>query len=298
MPRQYEVSQSVEVSHYPQGYADASPAPSGSIVSAQGETLASTTAARGTATAVATVAAGSREVSCDTIANFKVGLPYWLATAGGRGIEVRVVDIDSVGKKLWLAEPVRWAVASGSIKDHRLYLSISSSTNSKVRRACRTAWRYSIGGVARAEHRTLDFVHTPFELAITDADIDRVSATFGAMSGEGGEWSRLKEQAESDVSMALLGAQVKPDLCIERDLLKSAAVYRVLQLRHVQKPELAERFAALYAEQIGLFLGSHTWYDSDDDLRQYTTDPSLSLPAGGRVDAPTDRLPPKRARVS
>jgi hypothetical protein len=298
--RQFEVNKlALIMVQPPEGYADASPAPTVELYSAQNAAVqASTNATRGTAAAVATIADGSDSASCDTVANFKIGMPVWVATTGGRGYEDLVVDINSSTKVLTLGQKARFAVASGSIKDHSLAYSFAALSNAVVRRNCRVVFRYSVGGVSRSLARTVDFVRFPFALPITESDVEKVSATFGLTGGSKGEYLRYLEQAESDIAMMLRGQQIQPDLCMERDLLCSAAVYRVLQLRNITKGELSERFSALFSEQMAAFLTSRTWYDSDEDMVQTPSGNGTLAPPGGSSSNTANQIGPKYALVS
>jgi hypothetical protein len=216
----------------------------------------------------ATVAAASYQdptFSVDTATGISVGERYWLATAGGRGYEITVVDIS--GTTITPDQPVRFDISGGSLSGLAISYSLTTTHTATRYRDVRMVWRYTAGGLSRMHQHTADIVRVPFEIPVTESDIEQIDPTFGDLSSD---YLRLREQAESDIYSWLRGRKIYPDLVIDRSLLTPSAVYRILHLRHIREESLREGYAELYTEALVAFHNSESWYDSDDDLTRST----------------------------
>lgn len=226
---------------------------------------------------------------------FYVGQRYWLSSSGGRGFESTLVDITTSGSTAaaTLEHSSKFAITGGTIRDHRLSHVLSAGV-STIKRSARVVWRFSRDGEAQSLTQMVDFVKFPFSVVVTDEDLARAYVSYTELSGSKGQYSKYIAQAEQEVYQYLRGQQILPDLCMERELLKTALVYKAIALRHVDKDELYIKYDVMYNNAMSSFLSSKTWYDDDEDLIKHLDSSTSSNSAKSESAA---RMPVKYMAV-
>lgn len=292
---QYPINTDAIINFYPSlGYADASPAPSVYILSkADGSVLASTSATRGLASATGSAEQGAFSLTVSDLTHFTSSKPYWVSTSAyGRGYEEILLDIlaNGSGKNATatFSNRLRFALTNGLIRDHKLSVTLPAASNTAVNRGCTVVWTYYVKQEKIIDYQNVDFVKKPFSLNITESDVEKVCASFGELGGEASAYLRYIPQATEDVYGWLRSRNVCPDLVIEKDLLKSATLYRVLQFRNFAKLELAEKYQELYENALSRFEQSHAWIQEDETSANSTPLNDLEVLS----------MPPKYMRVS
>lgn len=210
---------------------------------------------------------------------------YWLETTDGRTAEVVLDRVDTSSNDLYLDQPLRFGVASGStISGHRLAYTLSSSQAGTLRRRLRAEWSYDVDGETYYLTTYLDVVREPWDLSrISESDIEIHDSSWGEYADSQGRWRDLVVGAADDVERMLRAEQVYPDLVRDREGLEAAVIYRVLAKRYAQTPSLLERaehYAKAAEQAVADVLEARTWYDVDEDhvggdgraIRGYTVD--------------------------
>ena len=277
--KQYEINQDATLCLWPsQGVADSATfelqdAVEGSIVTESNATL-------GSAYATGSWSRGAETFTVSDYTHFTASKPYWVSTSVyGRGYEERCLDIDPNGSGLNAtftpAQKAKFTVTNGLIRDHGLYYTFAAASNTAVKRNCIAVWRYTIGEEDFTEYQSIDFVRKPFRISVTESDIERACATFGINGGDYNLYLAYIEQAKVDIYNFLRGQQIYPDLIIDKDLLKNAIIYRVLQFRLFDKLELADKYGQLYENTLAQFLTSKSWLAEDTNILGSSTELTL-----------------------
>lgn len=227
-------------------------------------------------TLTAAVSAGATSLSVADTSGLVLGDPYWLQTAGGRGVIVRPIDKTSTA--IELDQPIPFAVADdGSVVGHRCSVSLSSTDTATKYRRCEARWTYTVGGRTRRFSDRFDIVQRPFALALDEADVEDVWPGFGEHSDPRGTWRGHVAFAEAQIELWLDSHQRDPDLCREpRHLIRAAAAI-VAAREQARDPQAYEQFMAIASQILESLEASHLWIDVDDDLVVDDTDAS----AGG-----------------
>lgn len=256
--KQYEINKTAILEFYPKGVCSSA---SLELQDSNGATfLAETVALTGSASATGSANQYAESITLSNVTNFTASRPYWVSTtANGRGYEENCLDICTGSNAFYFGDKrLRFALVNGLVRDHRIYFSFTGSN--AVRRGCSAIWRYVLGGETFTEYQSIDFVRKPFKIAINESDIEKACATFGLNAGETSIYLKnYPEQAISDICQNLRGHNIFPDQVVEKDLLKSAAIYRILQFRHFSNIEMAEKYEALYLESMAHFYSSKAW---------------------------------------
>jgi hypothetical protein len=261
--KQYEINREARLILFPsQGVVDSA---TFELQDCYGATIvAETNAVLGSAYATGSATQYDESFTISDITHFTASKPYWISTSAyGRGYEERCLDVASNGSGnnglFTLYSPARFGFTNGLIRDHSLTYVYGADSNTAIRRGCVAIWRYSIRDDDYTYTQTIDFVKKPFKLNITESDIEKVSRLFGIQNDASSAYLGYIEQAENDIYIALRGEQLYPDQIVEKELLKGAAIYRVLQFRHLGNLEKAEKFEALYETALANFLSSRSW---------------------------------------
>lgn len=219
---------------------------------------------------ISAVDAADDELAVSDASAFVVGRRYWVASSGGWGRDVTVLDKDDA--LVILDAPVGRRVPTGTISGHGLRRMLSPAEAGTSRRRCRVVWEYTVGGVVYRDERLIDIVPDPFRLNITEADIEEAYPQFGEHVGSTRGWAKVARRAEAEVFNHLVGLQVEPDTCPERDMLRDAAVYRTLQLLAVgEESETGTdespfvRWGKLYEQTLQRYVAGRPWVDRNAD---------------------------------
>ena len=216
--------------------------------------------------------------------NFVADQRYFIEYLGQR-LEVVVRKIDT--NKLYLDQPLSDAIPSGAtIASHRLTYSLSASQNANLRRRYRAVWSYAVDGVNRTHQQYYSVVREPFNIDLTEEDIEEHDFSFGEYTDNRGAWKKLTEGAHKDVERKLRALQLSPDLIRDRDGLKDALIFCVLSKFYGSIPgqvERAEMYATKAQDAIKDVSDARTWYDVDDDHNAGSDGVSTSEGEGGQV---------------
>lgn len=218
-------------------------------------------------TTIASATEGDKNLTVADSSNFKAGRRYWVSDAGGvDGYEV-VCDAVPDATTVRLRDPLRIDITSGTIKGHGLRYSLTTTHTDTEYRWLREVWSMTIDSETHKISRLVDIVAEPFEIYVTETEIEQADISFGGSAGSSTAWQAHVSAATDAIWQDLEGNGIWPDLVRSRDLLTRPLVYRTLFHRHGRDPDLREHYLELYKEAMGAFYGSkNAWYDSDDDL--------------------------------
>ena len=255
---QIELNRAYELVHYPEVLFDASPDPTVVILGPDGDDIVAEVAATrsGRQTDITGIV-GDMVVTADDPSQVRLG--PMMIVSGEQQYEVRVIRID--GNQVQLDSRLR--TDDGVLADHSLSVDIPSQT--ETIRSARANWRGEIRGRYHREDISLDFVRDPFFIGITESDITSVGVLYGALGDNQGSYIEIRNRALADVMDWLYGKGIFPDLVKDRDLLKSAVIYRILHLRYARDPELSRAFSEMHHDSLMNFMASKSWYDANDD---------------------------------
>jgi hypothetical protein len=261
--KQYEINKDAKLILWPaEGVADSA---TFELQDCYGNSIvAETNATLGSAYATGSATQYDESFTISDITHFSASKPYWISTSAyGRGYEERCLDVAANGSEdnglFTLFAPCRFSFTNGLIRDHSLCYTYEAASNTAIQRGCVAIWRYQIQDDTYTYTQTIDFVKKPFKLNITEQDIEKVSRLFGIQNDNASAYLGYIQQAENDIYIALRGEQLYPDQIVEKELLKGAAIYRVLQFRHLSNLEKSEKFESLYESALSKFLTSRSW---------------------------------------
>jgi len=287
--RQYEIDKDAILVFYPpNGVCDDDSQKFQLVDALNGALVAETTATKGAASATGSWTINAESMTISDYTYFTASKPYWVSTGlYGRGYEEKCLDVDPNGSGLNATftptQKAKFSVTNGLVRDHGIYYTYAAASNTAVKRNCTAIWRYEISGESFVEYQTVDFVKKPFKINITENDIEQVCATFGITAGNYGIYMNYIGQAINDIYNWLRGQQIYPDLVIEKDLLKNAAIYRILQFRNIANFELSDKYRELYMESLAQFLTSKSWLQGDTEILSSVPESEIAL----------KRIPPK-----
>ena len=214
---------------------------------------------------VSSVSRGDRTLTVSSTSAFAVDGRYWLCSDSGRGYYVDVADLTAT--TLTLRDPVRFAISSGKVSGALITGALSSTVAENLERNLRLEWSYVIGGVTFRKKQIVDIVRWPFDVDITEDDVERVSTQFGELVGQYGSWRALREGAIDSIWSDLRAANREPDKIADRSVLKLAAAYKVLQLRSIGDLETFTQLGDLYNHELANAINDRNqWYDTDGDM--------------------------------
>ena len=200
-----------------------------------------------------------------------VGREYWVQTPTGRGYAVGCMA--ATASSITIDQPLAFDLPAGStVRGLRLSVVADATTIGSTIRRAEAVWAFAVldsSGNSRTyvQNYRFDVVLRPFEITMTEAEIEHFDPGFGEYAGARGGWQKLREGALADITYFLESQQIEPDLVRERRYLRRAMALRILQKLYLGfSDERYARFEALYHEALADFTASHAWYDSDDDL--------------------------------
>jgi hypothetical protein len=209
--------------------------------------------------------AGVQTLTVASSALFYPGKRYWLDD-GYLGYEVEVYAVP-LATSIVLTEPIKRAITAGSIKGHGLRKTITAAISANLARRLRVVWRPTIAAVEYRYEELIDIVRWPFDLKVTEDDLEAADPSFGEQTGTAGKWRLWVKAAIEDIWLALEGAGVEPDKVRSRDLLLRPVIYRALYHRHNRDSEQSAHYLKCYEDAWRSVLSCRdSWYDSDDDL--------------------------------
>lgn len=226
------------------------------------------TVALGSASTTTTAAATqqSETLPVGDASAFSAGGRYWINDSGQR-VEVEVRK--KSGSTLYLTQPLPFTVSSGAtIASGRYAYSLSATQTATLRRRLRAVWSYEVDSEAVSHTQYFSVVREPFDISLTEDDIEAHDHNFGEYAGSRGQWRRLIEGAHHDVERALRRKQLTPDLVKDRDGLKDALIFYLLSKFYRSLPgqlERAEAWRISGDRAIEDVFDARTWYDADDD---------------------------------
>jgi len=242
----------------PEGVPDASPAPTVEIVDLVAETAATPDSVSQTATA----AEGSREITVTSTTGMVAGRRYWLGENAPLGYEDSAVLINSA-TVFTLENPLKVGMTSGKVRGHGLRYTVSAADAEDEALRLRAVWRYSIGGIAKRGRMSLDIVEDPFDLVVTEEEIEARAPGWSGQSGARGSWRRYLDAARDDIVLMLEAQKVLAHEVEHRDLLRPAFIYRILYHRHRRDEELSAEYSQLASQAMRDFFRSyHSEFDS------------------------------------
>lgn len=198
--------------------------------------------------------------------NFAAGERYYI-NDGGQLLEVKASRKSS--NTLYLDQPLSFGVASGAtIASHKLAFALSTTHTATLRRRLRAVWSYEVDGVAYSHQQYFSVVNEPFELAITEEDIEGHDLAFGEYTDDRGAWRKLIDGAHDEVERMLRARQLSPDLIRDRDGLRDALIFCLLGKWYMGAPgqrERAEMWQTKAERAIAQVIEARGWYDVDDD---------------------------------
>lgn len=228
----------------------------------------------------ASASVGDETVTVADISAYVVGRRYSLKSHEGRRQEVTLLG--KTGTTLRLDQPVQFACTDSTsyLQGHRLTVSLTTAHTATVRRRLRVLWVYDVDSVTYRETRWIDIVRVPFQLSVTEDDLETLDPDFGEWAGDRAGWRKLEAGATAAVWSTLAAMQVYPDLVRDTTLLELAYAFKMLELFYFREEALSGRWREKYEETISQFRESRAWYDTDADL--------VADGAGDEADIDTD----------
>lgn len=188
----------------------------------------------------------------------------YMISDGGQIQEITISRKSS--NTLYLDQPLAAAVANGAtLASHRYTYSLSTTQTATLRRRLRAVWSYAVGGVSYSHTQYFSIVREPFDIYLTEEDIEEHDLEFGQYVDDSGAWRKLIEGAHNDVERMLRAKQLSPDLIRDRDALRDAVIFGVLSKIYQKQPERAAAWGAKVEQAITNAIDARTWYDADDD---------------------------------
>jgi len=211
---------------------------------------------------------GARQVTLASGTGVVVGRHYLIGDSFGREYEVRVEGVD--GNDVKTEQPLRIDIASAfsTFKGHDIRFALDATHLSEREREVRAVWTYAVGGDTFTEDQVFDIVRQPFQVSITEEDIERVWMGFGEAAARSNRWKVLIEGARNTLDNALRSRQVLPDLVRNPDALRLTLVYMFLSMWEESRfqTDRADMWRKRLDTEFAAFMSSHEWYDVDDDL--------------------------------
>jgi hypothetical protein len=230
------------------------------------QTVAASTA---NTTTSASASEGGMSLTLTSATGFSAGERYWVQTTTGQRFEIKAVGIAVSTKILYLDQPLRVAVPSGSaIASAKYTYTLTSAQNGELWRRYRAVWSYTVSGVARTATQYYSVVREPFNILISEEDLEKHDPVIGEYLDRYNAWSKLIPGAHEDIERMLAARQLYPDLIRDRDGLKHALIFRILGKFHISisgQESRGERWLKMSEQAIEDVLKSRAWYDADDD---------------------------------
>jgi hypothetical protein len=226
--------------------------------------LEDATAVLDTADSALTVLAseGDRSVTIASSTLFKVGQRYILVNELSQTQEVEILGKSAT--TLLFDQPIKFncAVTTSSVKGYRLTVQISAAIAGTKRHYLEARWKYNIDSVEHRHSTYFDIVRRPFEINVTEHDIEKQYAGFGEYTGARKGWKKHEAGAIDDIWSFLAGKQIRPELVYDKDILLQVVALKIL-VKAV--PDRQEEWLRRINLKLGEFMNARVWVDTNDD---------------------------------
>jgi hypothetical protein len=220
-----------------------------------------------TTTTTAAGELGDTSIPVASIANFKTGRKYWVKNITGELHQIRLRGL--AGSNLYLDQPLSFTFEGGStVASARYAFDLTAAQNGTLRRRLRAVWSYDVDSVTVYLQQYYSVVREPFQLDITEEDIERHDPAFGEYADSLNNWTKLVHGAHDDIERKLRARQLCPDLLRDRDGLRDALIFQLLGKYYLSIPgqDMRSRAWLKMADlAIDDVLKARSWYDADDD---------------------------------
>lgn len=231
------------------------------------------TVARDAVTTTLTVAAsqGARALTLDTISNIIPDTTYLLGIPDGRKFRVRVIGVNAATKQVFLDQPLTAPAATSSTFTGLAYrYTMTTGATAAVSRRCAAIWTYTVHGKTVTEKQRFDIVRDPWELRLTESDIEEYDHLFGETSGSSNRWQSLIGGVSADIMRKLEARKIYADLIKDRDLLKKSACMLLLARFYGSRPgddsqKIADKWMKAFENSYTTLLDADLWYDRNDN---------------------------------
>lgn len=270
---QYTMDAAGTLELYPrEGQADAD----GDVyVYTQGTSLLDSTLLNGSSNAIvdtvstaisANASAGDDTVTVTSATGLVVGRRYTIVNHEGRKQEITLLGLSSTTARL--DQPLDFActATTSTFTGHRLACALTTTHTSAVRRRMRVLWVYDVDSVTYRTTQWIDVVRIPFDLDVTEEDLEELDPGFGEWTGSRDGWKKARKGGLAAIWSYLAAQGIYPDLVRDLTLLRLAAAQKTLELFYFRMPALSERWGEAYRETMAAFQTSRAWYDSDHDM--------------------------------
>lgn len=177
-------------------------------------------------------------------------------------------------------------VSGATVASHRLTYALTAAQNATLRRRLRAVWSYEVDSVPRTHQQYFSVVREPFNIALTEEDIESHDFAFGEYADRRGAWKKLIHGSHNDVERMLRALQLSPDLVRDRDSLKDALIFSLLSKFYGSTPgqmERSEKWKSDCQQAVRDMSEARTWYDVDDDHDAGADGVSTSEGHGGAI---------------
>lgn len=224
-------------------------------------------------TLTAQASQAARMLTLDVITNIIPDTTYILAIPDGRRFRVKVVGVNPSTKQVYLDQPITATAASGSLFVGLAYrYAMTAPATAAVLRRCSALWSYAINGKTVQEKQRFDIVRDPWELRITESDVEEYDHVFGETAGSSNRWQSLIPGVSADIMRRLESRKIYADLIKDRDMLKRAGCLLLLSRFYGARPgddsqKLSDKWMKQFDSAYISLLDADMWYDVNDNDR-------------------------------
>ena len=213
---------------------------------------------------------GDDSFTVDVTTGVLRGETYLLTLPNGRTKQVKVNGIAS--GKIYIDEPINFVAPVGTtIQGFKYSFALNTTATATVERRLRAKWTYTVNGRSKTVTQEFDIVNTPFQLDLSEKDIENLDHNFGEVTAGSDKWKSLIPGCVRDLGRWLESRKIYLDLIKDVGLFKdcvSACVLARFYGAQVGKDAkaLSEAWFKLYESYRVQVADSPMWYDVNDNL--------------------------------
>lgn len=213
---------------------------------------------------------GDDSLTVDTNSGVIKGETYILTLPNGRTKYVKVNGLAS--GKIYIDEPLSFVAPIGTtIQGFKYSFALNTTATANVERRLRAKWTYTVNGRPKTVIQEFDIVNTPFQLDISERDIENLDHNFGEITSGSDKWKSLIPGCVRDLGRWLESRKIYLDLIKDVGLFKdciSACLLARFYGAQVGKDAkaLSESWFKLYESYRVQVADSPMWYDANDNL--------------------------------
>jgi len=219
---------------------------------------------------------GDKTLLVDVITGVIRGETYLLTLPNGVTKQVRVNGVSA--NQILIDEPLSFVVPVGSVIQGIKYSqALNTTVTANVKRRVRAKWTYTVNSRAKTVSQEFDIVITPFQIDISERDIENLDHNFGEVTSGSDKWRSLIPGCVRDLGRWLESRKIYLDLIKDTGLFKDCVSACILARFYgaqagKESQILASSWFKLYESYRVQVADSPLWYDqNDNDL--YETEP-------------------------